>query len=146
MEKIWHGAFICVFNRDFSKILLLRRNEQKRKKSNSEWGNVGGSIEPGETPVQACIREAREETGVHLNSDDLFPILDKRLPQSKRYHHESVMHFYATSIDENTKISLNDESDTYEWFGPENLPDKTLDPKKDIMELWEIAKKKRLGQ
>jgi hypothetical protein len=25
------GVFVCIFNRDFSKILLLKRNEEKRK-------------------------------------------------------------------------------------------------------------------
>lgn len=36
----------------------------------------GGKIEPDETPIQAAIREAEEETGVVLKEEDLVPLGD----------------------------------------------------------------------
>jgi 8-oxo-dGTP diphosphatase len=32
------------------------------------WNGVGGRIEPGESPMEACLREVQEETGYHLDS------------------------------------------------------------------------------
>lgn len=37
------------------------------------WVLVGGIVDPGETPMQAAIREAWEETGVRLTPEELVP-------------------------------------------------------------------------
>lgn len=49
------------FNRDLDQVALIR-------KLRPEWqrgllNGVGGKIEPGETPLEAMVREFREETG-----------------------------------------------------------------------------------
>jgi ADP-ribose pyrophosphatase YjhB (NUDIX family) len=134
-DRARSGAFICVFNKTFSKILLLRRNEEKR----GEWGNVGGAVEPGETPVQACMREAKEEIGISLKPEDLAFICTKMAPYSGP--HRFTSYFYAASIDENTRISLDHESRGYAWFDIEKLPERMMDPKKDMLDWWAIAKK-----
>ncbi len=133
------GVFVCVFNRNFSKIMLIKRNEEKRKKWNADWGNVGGKIEFGETSMQACIREAQEETGLNLDPSSLKSIYIKETPDFLPQVH--AIHFvYAASIDENSKIVLNSESDGYEWFELENLPDRMIDSKEDIIKWWTLAK------
>lgn len=35
------------------------------------WGSPGGWLEPGESAVDAAVREVREETGIALTADDL---------------------------------------------------------------------------
>lgn len=140
--KRWSGAYVCVFNRDFTKILMLSRRpdpkHSKRWEKKGEWGNIGGSVEPGETPVQALIREAREEISVRLVQKRLVKVHVRRIFPPKLY--PCVMHFYATSIKEGVKISLNDESYRYKWFDLKNLPRKMLDSKKDILKWSEIAR------
>jgi 8-oxo-dGTP diphosphatase len=37
-------------------------------RSTSKFGIIGGKLDPGETPEQAAIREAREETGIEVIS------------------------------------------------------------------------------
>ena len=129
-SAIWHGAYVCVFNEDFSKILLLKRASDRGKKNSGKWGNVGGSVEPGETPLQACIREANEETGLVLKPEDVVSVYVKR----------GVMYFFAASIPEGTKIVINEESEKYEWFNLENLPEKTLDKKNELLRWKDRAK------
>jgi ADP-ribose pyrophosphatase YjhB (NUDIX family) len=135
------GVFACIFNKDFSKILLVKRNEEKRKKYGADWGNIGGKIEFGETSIQGCLREIREEIGLKLKTSDLILLQIKEQPN----YHPTVhgIHFiYAASIDEKEKIVINDESEEYRWFSMKNLPDKMLDSEKDIIGWWKKAKEK----
>jgi 8-oxo-dGTP pyrophosphatase MutT (NUDIX family) len=37
------------------------------------WAFPGGALEPGETPVDAAVRELEEETGVVVSPDSLVP-------------------------------------------------------------------------
>ena len=139
-RKFGLGVVICIFNKDLSKIFLLKRNKEKREKCGADWGNVGGRVELGELLIDACIREAREEVGANLNPEKLKLIEIKETPYLTNIFH--AIHFvYATILDENEKISLNDESDEYGWFELKNLPDKMLDSKEYILKLSIAARK-----
>ncbi len=146
-RKFGLGVIVCIFNRDFSKMLLLKRNEEKRNRNKADWGNVGGRVKLGEKLVDACLREAKEEIGVDLNPQKLKLIEVKETPFLTDVFH--AIHFvYAAILDENKKIILNfngdHESDGYKWFNLKELPDKTLDPKEDLIKLSIAAKKKFL--
>lgn len=140
-RKFGLGVFACVFNKNFSKILLVKRNEEKRKKYGAEWGNIGGRIEFGETSLLAGLREIKEEIGLDLNPKKLKLLEIKELPN----HHpdlHGIQFIYATSIDEKEKITINDEAEEYRWFSLKNLPDKMFDSRKDIIKWRKKAKDK----
>lgn len=42
--------------------------------SDGKFGFPGGHVEPDEMPLQAAIREAKEEAGVDIQPEDLVPI------------------------------------------------------------------------
>lgn len=58
-------TFTLCFIRNQDKFLMLHRNKHPNK---GKWNGVGGKIEQGETPSQACLREVKEETGILLTS------------------------------------------------------------------------------
>ncbi len=59
---------LCFLTRG-DKILMLKRNAAPNL---GLWNGVGGKIDPGETPVDSCLREVWEETGYR--------------PQTLRFH------------------------------------------------------------
>ena len=45
-----------------NKVLLLFRNKKEVDINKNKWIGVGGHIEEGETPIDAVVREVKEET------------------------------------------------------------------------------------
>lgn len=71
------------------------------------WFPVGGALEPGETPVEAAVRETREETG--LTIDDPGPVVFKR---SFRWdfegkHYDQEEWFFLVRVETFTPASNN---------------------------------------
>jgi 8-oxo-dGTP pyrophosphatase MutT (NUDIX family) len=116
------ATFTCIFNRDLSKILLLKRNKEKLEKYGIAWGNIGGKVEVGELTKNAAVREIKEEIGVEVSPRDLYLIeIKEDIHSFKQFH--AVFFIYATAIDESSNIIINNESESYCWFSLDNLPE-----------------------
>ncbi|MDR7433873.1 MAG: 8-oxo-dGTP diphosphatase [Armatimonadota bacterium] len=66
-----HLRTLC-FIRDGDRVLLIRRTHPPNV---GMFNAVGGKIEPGENPYQACLREVKEETGLSLQKASLRAIV-----------------------------------------------------------------------
>ena len=71
-EGVWHMvAEIYAVTLD-GRVLVTRRHPDKI------WGGLweitGGGVVKGETPLQAAVRELREETGIVVRPQDLQPL------------------------------------------------------------------------
>ena len=58
-----------LFLRDGNEVLLIRK---KRGHGAGKINGPGGKIDPGESPLQAALRETREETGVQVRDATLM--------------------------------------------------------------------------
>ncbi len=56
--------------------LLLTRRGAHLSAHARQWAFPGGSVDPGETPLEAALREMREEVGLELGADHLIGRLD----------------------------------------------------------------------
>jgi 8-oxo-dGTP diphosphatase len=59
----WKIRVTLILTNEDGKVLLGKR---KGSHGAGTWGFVGGHLEPGEDPRQACRRELKEETGITL--------------------------------------------------------------------------------
>lgn len=57
-----------LFNHDLSQVALIRKIKPQWQAG--KLNGVGGKIEPGETPLEAMVREFKEETGAYVPPDD----------------------------------------------------------------------------
>jgi len=134
------SAFTFVFNKDFSKILLIKRNEEKRKKWGFDWGIIGGKVEIGELSNEAVIREIKEEIGIEVNSSQLKFLWFEERPS--KVHTSAVHFFYTAVIDENSDIKINEESDEYSWYEIKNVPTSMIETPDKIRNAINLAIRK----
>jgi len=93
-------------------VLALRRGPHGRNVGS--WETVHGTIEPGETPVQASLRELREETG-------LVPEKFYNLSRTEAfYQHKTdelaLIPVFAAFVASGASVKLSAEHDRAEWL------------------------------
>jgi mutator protein MutT len=110
---------------DGQKILLLRRADGDHRNT---WGQPGGKVEPGETPIDAAVRESKEECGVVTGS---------RIAQFEEKDGGHQWTTYIYKIDKPFKCKLSHEHNKWKWFEFEELDNIDLHPKlKENIDLY----------
>lgn len=104
------GCF-CEYERE---ILLLQR--QAHKPQGNTWGLPAGKLDPGETPLQAVLREVAEETGFSA-SPSAVRFLNTYYIRYKEYDY--VFHLFHYKLSRREAVSLHlDEHSQHTWVHP----------------------------
>ncbi len=110
-------ADIAVLRAD-SRLLLIRRRDEPFK---GHWALPGGFFEVGETPLQAALRELREETSIEVGAGHMRqfrayggPHRDPRGPVL------SVVHYTCVTVE--TEAKPQDDAVECQWFSFDDLP------------------------
>jgi dATP pyrophosphohydrolase len=118
MFKTPISALVLIHTTDLQ-VLIMERADKK-----GFWQSVTGSLEFGETPQQAAIREVFEETGLDAkqydlqdwqssNTYEIYPHWRHRYAPGVN---ENVEHLFALELPEKLAITLApDEHIQYEW-------------------------------
>lgn len=107
----------CFLERDDGQVLFLHRMDNTSQ--GNAWGIPGGKVDKGETPLQAVVREIKEETGIALSSDAIQPIRTVYISNTVRNKVNYVYHMFRTKYNGSRAIAINpEEHKGYTWVTP----------------------------
>ena len=87
-----------------------------------QWSIPGGVLEVGEMVREAAVREAREETGLVIETADLLGVYDRILcdPDKRVQYHYVLIDFLCRAVG-GRLLAASDAAEA-RWFTRENLP------------------------
>jgi len=95
-------------------VLALRRGSNGR--CPGSWETVHGTIESGETPVQASLRELHEETG--LAPQKLYNLSRTEAFYQHRTDELALIPVFVAFVAPDASVRLSAEHDRSEWLRP----------------------------
>jgi 8-oxo-dGTP diphosphatase len=102
-----------------ARVVLVKRAHPPLQ---AQWSIPGGVLEVGELVRAAAVREAREETGLIVETSDLLGVYDRilRNPEQRVQYHYVLIDFLCRPLGGELKAA----SDAAEvrWFTREELP------------------------
>lgn len=109
------GAIII----DGDRVLLVKRAHPPQQ---AQWSIPGGMLEVGELVRDAAVREAREETGLIVETADLLGVYDRVLrdaDQRVQYHYV-LIDFLCRTV--GGRLQADGDAAEVRWFTREELP------------------------
>lgn len=101
------------------RVLLIRRGQAPLL---GEWSLPGGVLECGETLREAAVREAREETGLVVETVDMLGVYERIIPSDDgrvRYHYV-LIDFLCRPV--GGELKAGSDAAEVGWFKREELP------------------------
>jgi bis(5'-nucleosidyl)-tetraphosphatase len=123
-------GFLVVTGSPVQSFLLMEHHDR--------WDLPKGHVDPGESDMEAALRELEEETGFEENElliDPDFCYEQRYLVAGGRYgnagkHLEKILRIFLATIDE-ARAPVVTEHIGYRWFPwapPHNIQSRTIDP------------------
>ena len=124
-ELLLIPAAAALVEDDAGRLLLVRQSDT------GQWAAVGGAVDPGESPEQAAVREAAEETGLRITIDRLVGVVgggefEVTYPNGDRVAYISTV--YSAHVELGEIQVDGDEVIEAGWFSLADIPALDLHP------------------
>lgn len=103
---------------------MLLRNKKKEDINEGKWIGIGGKVQPGELPYDACLREFKEETNLTL----IHPVLKGYILFPGLHNGEDEAMFLYRCDDYDGQLTTTCEEGTLSWIDNDQL---------DTLPVWE---------
>lgn len=102
-KGLWHREISIWIINENGEVLLQKRSPKKKQGANKWSTSCAGHIDIGEKPIQAAIRELKEELGINTTENDLKQILlVKNARKLENSYNNIFCYIYALKV--NTPI------------------------------------------
>ncbi|MCL2092170.1 MAG: NUDIX domain-containing protein [Micrococcales bacterium] len=120
-------------------VLLLRRSGTGYR--DGHWAVVAGHVDPGESVVEAALRETQEEAGVRVAPDDLVPLtaVHRYWPGADQVEQRIDMFFAARRWTGQPRLVEPDKADTIGWFPLGALPGPTVPHERLVLDALAVG-------
>lgn len=118
-QLIFVPAVVGIIRNNQGEILFGRKHNEKN------WGLIAGAIEIGETPAQAMVREAFEETGLIIETNRIIGVYggeDQRLTYKNGHQVEYLTVVFECSIKDGQLTPDNEEMSDLQYFPEHQIP------------------------
>jgi 8-oxo-dGTP diphosphatase len=122
------GVAAIIFNQEG--FLLLHK--RKGRHEGGTWSVPGGHLNFGETPEEACVREAMEEVGVEIGNVRFYGITNDVFAHTGR--HYITLWYRAEHIDGEPRIAAPEEVEEVGWFPLDAIPSPVFLSLKHLLE------------
>jgi 8-oxo-dGTP pyrophosphatase MutT (NUDIX family) len=116
------SASVLIFDEQH-RLLIVRPH------GSETWVSPGGAVDPGESPVDAAIREAHEETGLHIEVTGVFGVFggpDFRVSYPNGDVADYIMTSYTARVVSGELEPLDGEIAEMRWVTREELAQANL--------------------
>ena len=119
MSDMWGLAAkgICEYN---GKILLLKIRS-KSSYDAGKWEIPGGKVKKGEFFDAALKREYLEETGLEINVDSLYNVIQRDYVACKTNEKIKSIQLIMNVSSDSDEVTISEEHDDYGWFTIEEV-------------------------
>jgi 8-oxo-dGTP diphosphatase len=111
------AADVIVKN-SLGKVLLLKRRPTERANPN-KWSFPGGKIEVDESPMDAAIREAKEESGLDIRVGKK-PDFTHFYKASEEFGRDIIVYVFRAKA-AGGEVALSEEHTEFGWFSSDEL-------------------------
>ena len=114
-------------------VLLERRGSSPNE---HKWCIPGGHVEKDEDPIDAAIREIKEETNLTINKPDLI-LVGHHDNEDGRDKYNFI---FATEYTGNSEAKASSDAEFVEWYGVDKMPKLIWDNDKFIQKAKKMLK------
>ncbi len=114
---------VLIYARSGEDVLMLRKTTQNEHFG--KWNGLGGKLEPNESPLQAAVREFKEESGVSVSKERFRSLGWIMFPNFKPHQAEDwwvVVYDLELSEAEKHRVPRETHEGELQWIRAELVP------------------------
>ena len=117
----------CVVRRGTELLLVRRRGAH----GEGTWSTPGGNLDLGEDPARCAVREAEEETGVHVGQVRFLGLTNDVFDET---HHYVTLWYEGEYAGGDVGVKASDELAEVGWFDELRLPQPLFLPFNNLLD------------